>query len=260
MEAKAIVREADQRRDIFTGPPSAVIAAGGIEAHHLPPQAGRKKNYAMFMPDGSPVPPGVSGSFWTLPGFVQVRILPNGHCRVEVSVSQREQRQRADAEPALMRGGTHNMHYRGREGQLRRAGIPDAWLRGLPRPGKARGRRTIREGERRIAVSVGESRVFYVEITHIDYYRCYGAERYAIERRAWGLPETPGISASTFAKIVQDRDDLDKPLDAAALVSARKAVARTGRAGSDGYARFMLKVLEQPGRANGGPIARTGGA
>jgi hypothetical protein len=252
MEAEAIVREVDQWRDIFIGSPSALVAAGIIEAHQLPPQAGRKKGYAMFMPGGRAVPPGVSTTLWTLPGYVRVRVLPTGRCRVEISVSHEEMRRRAEAEPASVWGDVHKMRYRGTVGQLRRAGVPDAWLRGLPEPGKTRGKRKIYEGERRIAVSVGERREFFVEVTHIDYYRGYGAERYAEERRHWRLPETPGVGASTYAKIVRDRDDDDRcTLPNAVLASARQAVARVGCGIPDGYARFMLRVLDQPGRAAG---------
>lgn len=54
---------------------------------------------------------------------------------------------------------------RGTKEQLLRAGVPEAWLRDLPAPGRKRGARTVVEAGREVHVSVGERGVYYVQTT-----------------------------------------------------------------------------------------------
>lgn len=54
---------------------------------------------------------------------------------------------------------------RGTKEQLARAGVPEAWLQGLPAPGRKRGARTIIDAGREVYVSVGESGIFDVQTT-----------------------------------------------------------------------------------------------
>lgn len=179
--------ERQVRHDVFTGPVVAMLAAGIIEQRHLEPQPRRHRGWTGFMPDGSPLPEGAPPPAY-LPGAFSVKLLPTGLCEVRRGVSVDEARQREAAQPALTYKYKHSSSYRGTREQLLREGIPERWMENVIKPGKVRGRRTFYEGEQKIEVSVGEADRFWLEVTHIDYYRSMGEERYQAVRAQWGLP------------------------------------------------------------------------
>ena len=147
MEAEQIVVETNLWCDIYVGPLDALLAAGVVERSQLPPQPGRQKHYAMFMPDGSAVPEhGAGGTMYMLPGFKVVRDLTGDRYRVQVSVPAAEHARRYAAKDAEVRiPDEHFQSYVGTAEQLRRAGVPEHWFAGLPLPGKSRGHRKFAE-------------------------------------------------------------------------------------------------------------------
>jgi len=198
-----IQREENEWNDAFEGTAEDLIAAGIIEQRHLPPQPGRKKGWAIFMPDGTALPPRAA-SCWDVQGRMSVQEKRGGKYRVEKTVPPAEQQRRRDERPAHSSGDDLHRHYRGTANQLELAGVPARWIAGLPEAGKARGRRTLYEGERRIQVNVGERLEFTILVEHIDSYRRLGGERYARECRAWGLE--PSAAFLEEAKRKAERD------------------------------------------------------
>lgn len=151
------------RHDIFSGTVPALIEAGIIEHKDLLPHPGRRSGMTAFMPDGSAVPEGSvcpSG----MPGYVSVTVRRSGACVVRKTVSLSERKSRIEAKPAVISGDELHMTYRGTEAQLQQVDIPEAWMQGLPRPGKLRGFRTFMDGDKRIRVSVGPRKEFFVEV------------------------------------------------------------------------------------------------
>ena len=138
------------------------------------------------MPDGSSLPEWTSVPNY-LPGFPSIQTNHKGGCTVKRAVSPEERRAREDAEPTLWSDYQGRRRYRGSKERLIRDGISEAWLEGLPLPGKKRGRRKLYEGELEIEVGFSENG-FNVEITHVDYYRDFGRDRYLRMRAEYGLP------------------------------------------------------------------------
>lgn len=192
MAANTVTVERTTTHDIYKGPIPSLIEAGIIEQRHLEPQPGRRrKGYSAFMPDGSALPEGATPPNY-LPGYVAVQLLENDCCIVKRAVGVAERRAREDSEPTLCIKEDFYQHYYGAKERLLRDGIPEAWINGLPIPGKKRGRRVIQDGERRIEVSVGPVGIG-IEVMHIDYYRVCGPARYAEKRAEWGLDPVPLI-------------------------------------------------------------------
>lgn len=191
MAANTVTVERTTTHDIYKGPIPSLIEASIIEQRHLEPQPGRRKGYTGFMPDGSAIPEGATPPNY-LPGYVAVQVLENDCCMVKWATSVAERRAQEDAEPTLrIKSEFHQRYYGNREGLLR-DGIPEAWINGLPIPGKKRGRRVIQDGERRIEVSASEVGIG-IDVTHIDYYRDWSRAQYAKKRSEWGLDPVPLI-------------------------------------------------------------------
>ena len=163
MKLDRVKVEKTTRHDIFTGTVPDLIGTGVIEPNDLRPQSGRRGGMTAFMPDGSAVPEGCACPSGT-PGYMSVMVRRSGVCTVRKTVSLVERRSRIEAKPATMSGDEQHMTYRGTEAQLQRVDIPEAWMQGLPRPGKLRGFRTFIDGDKRIRVSVGPRKEFFVEV------------------------------------------------------------------------------------------------
>lgn len=173
--------------DIFRGTASALIAAGVIRQEDLAPQQGRSKGLFGFMPDGSPVPAGMTIQS-SLPGVFWIKIHANGRGEVRRTVSLEERSQREQDAPTLVwKCGDLRTCHRGSRERLLRDGIPESWIAGLLKPGKKRGRRTLYVDSCEVQVSQSENGIS-VDRTHVDYYRRFGPEIYMDRRAEFGLP------------------------------------------------------------------------
>lgn len=165
-----IERSQDIDFDTYTGPVDALIAAGIIERHHLPPQLGRPAHMAAFFPDGSPVPRGGMG----MPREAGHRIIEkrsNGKATVRVYVSAEERRMRRCDAPLYVHewvakyDGSWHGFYEGNREQLVAHGFPAAWMDETKKNGKRWTKRTIREPGRTIAIMLDPRDRFRIEIT-----------------------------------------------------------------------------------------------
>lgn len=213
MASNTVSVERTVTRDIYRGSIDELLSAGVIEQRHLEPQAGRRKGMTHFMPDGSPLTPGCPPPS-LLPGFLSVSLDKTGGAEVRHTVPLTERKVRQEAEPADVYVSDDHLsgHYRGSRAQILRAGIAPEWIDGVVAPGHRRGRRTFMNGETRVSVSVSEGGIS-IETMHIDYYQRFGAQRYAEERKAWGLDgAVPRPAAATVQPAAPQPTQQYRPL------------------------------------------------
>ncbi len=138
--------------DRYRGSADALIAAGLIEQHQLPPQPGRNPGRATFFPDGAPVPPG-HGGVPREEGYKVIKEAGEGRYAVDIYVSKEEHRRRWINRPADIYETPDHWSGDGLKEQLLQAGVPRSWFGGLPRPGKKSGRRRRTVGDWEIEVT-----------------------------------------------------------------------------------------------------------